>query len=98
MLNKYNINVDIVPSSDFSSESLLVEIKKQNIANPKYIIIKGLGGRTHLHDKLSIDNFVYDDVNTYSRNSSSSSSSSSTTSSSNLPGQLEMRTIRNENN
>lgn len=68
LLNKYNINVDIVPSSDFSSESLLVEIKKQNIANPKYIIIKGLGGRTHLHDKLSIDNFVYDDVNTYSRN------------------------------
>ena len=44
-LNDMKIHVDICPKSDFTSESLLREIKKNSIINKKILIVKGIGGR-----------------------------------------------------
>jgi len=67
VLNEIKINVDIVPKSDFTSESLVQEIKKNKIQNEKIIIIKGIGGRNFLHEELSKNNIVFNDLNVYER-------------------------------
>jgi len=67
ILKNININVDIVPKSDFTSESLLNEIKKNKIKNKKIIIIKGIGGRNFLHKELSKNNILFNDVDVYER-------------------------------
>ena len=67
ILGDYKIKVNISPEEDFTSESLLNEIKKNKIIKKKVIIIKGIGGRNHLHKKLSADNIVFDDIESYER-------------------------------
>ena len=67
ILGDYKIKVNISPEEDFTSESLLNEIKKNKIIKKKVIIIKGIGGRNHLHKKLSEDNIVFDDIECYER-------------------------------
>ena len=67
VLNKMRIKVDIVPENNYTSESLLDEIEKHRIIDKKIIIIKGIGGRSLLHKKLSKNNFLYNDVNIYER-------------------------------
>ena len=67
ILGDYKIKVNISPEEDFTSESLLNEIKKNKIKNKKIIIIKGIGGRDLLHKKLSIDNIVFKDIESYER-------------------------------
>jgi len=67
VLNKMKINVDIVPENNYTSESLLEEIEKHRIIDKKIIIIKGVGGRSFLHEKLSEHNYLYNDVNIYER-------------------------------
>jgi uroporphyrinogen-III synthase len=67
ILKNININSDIVPKSDFTSESLLHEIKKNKIKNKKIIIIKGIGGRDFLHKELSKNNILFNDVAVYER-------------------------------
>ena len=66
-LNDMKIHVDICPKSDFTSESLLREIKKNSIINKKILIVKGIGGRTYLHEELSKQNTVFNDLNIYER-------------------------------
>ncbi len=68
LLCNFGIKVDICPKSEFTSEGLLKEIKNNNIRNKKIVIIKGLGGRKYLQDHLSQDNYLYEDINVYSRN------------------------------
>lgn len=67
ILNTFNINVDIVPKFNFTSESLLEEIVGNNINNKKIVIIKGLEGRNYLHKQLSRNNTVLNDINVYGR-------------------------------
>ena len=67
ILGDYKIKVNISPEEDFTSESLLNEMKKNKIINKKIIIIKGMEGRDYLHKKLSIDNMVFDDIESYER-------------------------------
>ena len=67
ILNDMKIHVDICPESDYTSESLLQEIKKNSILNKKILIIKGIGGRTYLHEELSKQNTVFNDLNIYER-------------------------------
>ena len=67
ILGDYKIKVNISPEENFTSESLLKEIKRNKIINKKIIIIKGVGGRDHLHKRLSIDNMVFEDVESYER-------------------------------
>ncbi|MBT7543221.1 MAG: uroporphyrinogen-III synthase [Gammaproteobacteria bacterium] len=67
ILNDMKIHVDICPKSDFTSESLLQEIKENAIINKKILVIKGLGGRTYLHEELLKENTVYDDLVIYER-------------------------------
>lgn len=67
ILNTFNINVDIVPKFNFTSESLLEEIVENNINNKKIVIIKGLEGRNYLHKHLSRNNTVLNDINVYGR-------------------------------
>ena len=66
-LNDLGIHVDICPKSNFTSESLFQEIRSNNIVNKKIIIIKGVGGRNYLHEKLSEDNYIFNDLDVYER-------------------------------
>jgi len=66
-LDDLKVKVDIVPKEDFTSEALLKEIKKNNIINNTVLIIKGIGGRNFLHEEISKNNFVLDDLNVYKR-------------------------------
>jgi len=66
-LNDLGVHVDIYPESNFTSESLLEEIRNNNIVNKKIIIIKGVGGRNYLHEKLSKDNYMFGDLDMYKR-------------------------------
>jgi len=66
-LNNLGVHVDICPKSDFTSESLFKEIIGKNIVNKKIIIIKGVGGRDYLHEKLSEDNYIFNDLHVYER-------------------------------
>ncbi len=68
ILESIKIKVNIVPKINFSSESLLCEIKKNKISNKKIIIIKGTGGRNLLKSELSKNNYVFEDMNVYERN------------------------------
>lgn len=66
-LNDLNVEVDIVPKEDFTSEALLSEIQKKDIINNKVLIIKGIGGRDFLHNEISKNNIVLNDLNIYKR-------------------------------
>jgi len=61
------VHVDICPKSNFTSESLLQEIRSNNIVDKKIIIIKGVGGRNYLHEELSKDNYIFNDLDVYER-------------------------------
>ena len=66
-LNELNINVDITPKKDFTSEALLAEIKDNKIINNKVLIVKGMGGRDLLHNEISKNNIILNDLNIYKR-------------------------------
>ena len=66
-LNDLDVHVDICPKSNFTSESLLQEIRSNNIVDKKIIIIKGVGGRNCLHEELSKDNYIFNDLDVYER-------------------------------
>ena len=66
-LNDLGVHVDICPKSNFTSESLLQEIRSNNIVDKKIIIIKGVGGRNYLHEELSKDNYTFNDLDVYER-------------------------------
>ena len=66
-LNDLGVHVDIYPKSNFTSESLLQEIRGNNIVDKKIIIIKGVGGRNYLHEELSKDNYTFNDLDVYER-------------------------------
>ena len=66
-LEKFQINVDISPKEDFTSEKLLEEITKFKFKNELIVIIKGKEGRSFLRDELSKKYNVLDDINIYER-------------------------------
>ncbi len=66
-LQTNHFNVQILPTNNFNSESLLALPDMQSVANKNILIVKGEGGRTLLRDTLQTRGANVTDANIYYR-------------------------------
>ena len=66
-LREYGMMPDLVPEHRFSSESLLAMDEMQDMHGKRVVILRGNGGREHLHDALVARGAVVDYVEAYRR-------------------------------
>jgi uroporphyrinogen-III synthase len=66
-LREFGLAPDLVPVHSFSSEALLALDALQEMHGKRVVILRGNGGREHLHDTLSVRGAMVDYVEVYRR-------------------------------